>query len=152
MKLIIGAEHRQKEGWTHHDVQDLPGIDVVCDFWDLPEKVEAGSCSHIEMTHVLEHFPMNETAAVIHVLHTLLQPGGELYIEVPNFYWHAQQIMQDPSDRQIVEYAFGGQRNKWDFHFNGFTPHTLKEDLEEGGFTIKELVPASSIECRAVRK
>jgi predicted SAM-dependent methyltransferase len=147
MNLIVCAGTRLKEGWTSHDVQG--NVDIKCDFWDLPEHVKPESCDKIEFTHALEHFAMGDTLAVLHQLKTMLKEGGEIYIEVPNFYWHAEQIIQNPKNRQIVEYAFGGQLDKYDFHYNGFTPEILAEDLREVGFTVMSLQPNSSIECTA---
>lgn len=147
MKLVIGAEHRQKPGWVHHDVQDLPGIDIVCDYYELPNKVEAGTCEQIEITHVLEHFPISDIQKTLAVLYGLLADGGELYIEVPNLEWNARELVRNPLSRKNVEYIFGGQRNQWDFHYNGFTPQILIDDLIEAGFKLKELRPNSSIEA-----
>ena len=149
MKLIVGAGTRTLPGFTTHDVQALPGIDIVCEFKDLPKYVEPESCEEIHMTHVLEHFPMKDTINVLGTLYSLLAPKGKLYIEVPNFYWHAEEILKDPFNKQIVEYAFGGQLNEWDFHYNGFTPEILNEDLVDAGFTVLSLAPNSSIECWA---
>lgn len=149
MRLVLGAGTRQKDGWKHHDVQPLDGIDYVCDFWMIGAFVEDGSCEAIEMTHMLEHFPMKDVQRVLKKIWGLLQPGGELYIEVPNFEWHAKEIVADPLNRQIVEYAFGGQLNEWDFHYNGFTPDILAQDLVEAGFQVTDLQPNSSIECHA---
>lgn len=151
MKLIVGAGERTLPGFTTHDVQSLPGIDIVCDFWDLPEHVKKGSVTELHMTHVLEHFPMVKTATVLKLLNNLMKKGGKLYIEVPNFYWHALMILQNPRSRQIVEYAFGGQLNEWDFHYNGFTPEILFEDLTLAGFEITDIQPNSSIELWAVK-
>lgn len=147
MNLIVCAGTRLKKGWVTHDVQEFPNIDIVCEFYDLPKHVEPESCDKIEFTHALEHFPMSDSVAVLHTLYNLLKPGGELYIEVPNFYWHAEKIIENPWDRQIVEYAFGGQLNKWDFHYNGFTPEILAEDMREAGFDVLSLKPNSSIEA-----
>lgn len=152
MRLVIGAGERRVEGFTHHDVQDLPGIDICCDFWDLPKHVERESCDEIHMTHVLEHFPMKKTHEVLTTIRDMLKIGGKLYIEVPNFYWHAEQILINPFDKQIVEYAFGGQLNEWDFHYNGFTPDILALDLLEAGLAVTDLRPNSSIECWSERK
>jgi predicted SAM-dependent methyltransferase len=148
-KLIVGAGDRQKEGWTSHDVVALPGIQIVCEMMDLPNKVTPGEIEAIEATHVLEHFAMAKVPELFGMLYSLLKPGGEIYIEVPNFLWHAHQIIKNPYDRQIVEYAYGGQKDKWDYHMNGFTPQILKQDLEDVGFTVTELHNNSSIECRA---
>lgn len=129
----------------HHDIQNLPGIDVVCEFYDLPKHVE--QFDEIHMTHVLEHFPFKDVSKVLKLVKGLLAKDGRLYIEVPNFYWHALGILSNPLDRQMIEYAFGGQLNEWDFHYNGFTPEILHEDLTLAGFTVDELRPNSSIEC-----
>jgi hypothetical protein len=101
----------------------------------------------IHMTHVLEHFPMAKVQDVLLLVKSLLASTGRLYLEVPNFYWHALGILSNPRDRQMVEYAFGGQLNEWDFHYNGFTPEILRDDLEAAGFIVDELHPNSSIEC-----
>lgn len=151
-KLIVCAGERHKDGWLTHDVQPFDGTDIVCDFWELPKHVEAASITEMEFTHSLEHFPMAKTQDVLRLLHDLLIPGGELYIEVPNFYWHAEQILVNPMDRQIVEYAFGGQLNEWDFHYNGFTPWILTEDLQTAGFEIVDMQPNSSIEVQVKKK
>lgn len=147
MKLIVGANRRQVPGWVHHDVLDLPGIDVRCDFWDLPKHIEPASCEEIQMTHVLEHFPMKRTREALELVYGLLKDGGKFYIEVPNFTWHAEMILRNPRDRQIVEYAYGGQLDEFDFHYMGFTPEILEEDLIATLFSIESLEPNSTIEA-----
>lgn len=145
--LVIGAGERRVAGAIHHDVQKLPGIDIVCEFYDLPGYVKPETCDEIHMTHVLEHFPFDETGVVLKVINQLLVLGGKIYIEVPNFHWHAQEIIKNPMNRKVVEYAFGGQLNKWDFHYNGFTPEILVDDMLEAGFRLDDMKPNSSIEA-----
>lgn len=150
-KLVIGAGERRVDGALHHDVQPLEGIDIVCDFFDLREHVDVGQFDEIHMTHVLEHFPIAEIDSVLQIVHSLLKMGGRLYIEVPNFKWHAEMILKDPLDEQIIEYAYGGQLNEWDFHYIGFTPELLRKYLEFNDFKIDGLDPNSSIECWAIK-
>lgn len=145
MKLVVAAGDRRLDGFLHHDIQDLPGLDYVCEFYELPAKLE-GKMEEIHFTHALEHFPMNESVKVLETLKSMLQPGGKLYIEVPNLYWNAEELVRNPRSRQNVEYIFGGQLNKWDFHYNGYTPEILAEDLRKAGLTVLELKPNSSIE------
>ena len=113
--------------------------------------MKPSTCEEIHMTHVLEHFPIGQTQEVLLLIKKLLKKDGRLYIEVPNFYWHALKIIENPLNRQVVEYAFGGQHNKWDFHYNGFTPEILHEDLGLAGFIVENLNPVSSIECWAYK-
>jgi hypothetical protein len=146
MRLVIGAGDRRLLGFVHHDIQPLQGIDIVCDLFDLTHYVSAGSCQEIHMTHVLEHFPMADVLSVLEIVYSLLEKGGKLYLEVPNFEWQAQELIRNPLNRKIVEYAYGGQLNQWDFHYNGFTPDILAEDLVTADFRVDELRPNSSIE------
>lgn len=147
MRLILCAGTRHKPGWITHDVQG--DVDIKCDFWDVAEKFRSSTFTDIEFTHALEHFPMKDSVAVLHYIWELLKPNGSLYLEVPNFYWHAEQIISNPRNRQIIEYAYGGQLDEYDFHYNGYTPEILAEDLREAGFEIESLQPNSSIECIA---
>jgi hypothetical protein len=151
-KLIVCAGTRHKNGWLTHDVQAFEGTDIVCDFWELPQWVEPNSINEMEFTHALEHFPMDKSQDVLKLLYNLLAPNGELYIEVPNFYWHAEEIIINPSNRQIIEYAFGGQLNEWDYHYNGYTPDILIDDLQGVGFEVLDLAPNSSIEARVIKR
>lgn len=151
MKLVIGAGNRRLEGFKHHDVLPLKDLDYQCDFWDLPKHIEPASCEEIQMTHVLEHFPMKRTREALELVYGLLKDGGKFYIEVPNFTWHAEMILRNPRDRQIVEYAYGGQLDEFDFHYMGFTPEILEEDLIATLFSIVSLAPNSTIECEAVK-
>lgn len=151
MKLILCANTRQIPDYKHHDIQPLPGIDYVCDLLDILDHVEAGSCEEVQLTHALEHFPTKETQKVLGLLHTLLKDGGKLYIEVPNFEWHAKLLLEEGRDRDAVYYAFGGQLDEWDFHKTGFTPMILEEELTAAGFKNIEFKVNSSIIADAIK-
>jgi len=150
VKLIVCAGSRLKAGWVSHDVQGE--VDIVCDLFDLSQHVSPASCEAIEFTHALEHFPASQTNRVLQLIHSLLVKDGELYIEVPNLTWHAEEILKDPRNKQIVEYMYGGQTDDYDYHYIGFTPELLEEYLAKNGFQVSNLNPVSTIECRAVKR
>lgn len=150
MKLILCANDRQLNGYKHHDVQNLPGIDYVCDLFDIGKYVEDGSCEEVQFTHALEHFPTKETQTVLSLLSKLLKDGGKLYLEVPNFAWHAQ-ILKEGRERDAVYYAFGGQLNEWDFHKTGFTKGILEEELQLAGFKDIRIQDGSSLTAFATK-
>lgn len=150
MILVIGAGSRRVPGAVHHDIQKLPGIDIVCDIYDLPNRT-SDKYQEIHMTHVLEHFPMKDVQRVLKIVWSLLEGDGRIYIEVPNFEWHAKEILRDPGSRQIVKYAYGGQLNRWDFHYNGFTPDILISDLIDAGFRLDDIKPNTSIQLWATK-
>lgn len=146
MKLIISAGDRQTPGWTHHDVRPLSGIQIVCDIMDLETKLPPESCEKIQFTHALEHFPSKEVPKVLSIIRSLLIPGGELYLEVPNFAWHAQLISEGKHE-EAVYYSFGGQLDEYDFHKTGFTPELLTKRLGEAKFCQIQAVGGPSISC-----
>jgi predicted SAM-dependent methyltransferase len=148
MKLILCAGSRHIEGYKHHDVKALDGIDYACDLYDIGKHVENGSCDEVQMTHALEHFSTAETQKVLTLMKDLLKKGGTLYIEVPNFQWHAQLALGG-RDRDAIHYCFGGQEDEYDFHKTGFTPTLLTEELANAGFKVQRIDPASSISCWA---
>lgn len=144
MKLVLCAGTRRVEGFTHHDVQG--DQDILCDLFDIENHVKPGTCSEIHFTHALEHFPTKKIPHVLALVRSLLEPGGKLYIEVPNFRWHSD-LVRDGRDRDAVYYAFGGQEDEYDFHKTAFTPYILREDLDNAGFIDVEINDSSSIEC-----
>lgn len=144
----MGANNRQKEGWKSHDVKAYPGIDYVCDIWDIGKPVPEGTCEAIELTHVLEHFPRNKTQPLLLLIKSLLSPGGVLYLEVPNFAWHAELVSQGRAE-EAEYYCFGGQLDEWDFHYRGFTHTILEKELKEAGFQDIDIDGWTTLTCHA---
>lgn len=144
MKLVLCANTRQLEGYKHHDILPLPGIDYICELFDIGKLVSLESYEEIQFTHALEHFPRAETQDVLELIRSLLIPGGRLYLEVPNFAWHARLVMEG-RDKDAVYYAFGGQLDQWDFHKAGFTPMILEEQLQLAGFSHDEILNDSTM-------
>jgi predicted SAM-dependent methyltransferase len=142
MKLILCAGDRHVPGFTTHDIHG--NQDILCDLFDIGNHVEPESCEEIHFTHALEHFPTKMVPQVLDLIYGLLKPEGRLYIEVPNFAWHAQ-LINEGKDREAVYYAFGGQLDEWDFHKTAFTPKIIREELEDAGFRDIDVQPASSL-------
>lgn len=145
MKLVLCAGDRHVEGYMHHDVMAFPRTDFVCDLHDIGKKIANGTCERIEFTHALEHFPTKEIVPILKMIHGMLKKDGELYIEVPNFEWHARLLLEEGRDRDAVYYAFGGQENEYDFHKTAFTVKILQEDLESAGFQNIQVSNQSSL-------
>lgn len=145
MRLILCAGDRRIDGFKHHDIRPLNGLDYVCDLFDIVKQVKENSCDEIQFTHCLEHFPTKETQKVLGLLSSLLKTGGKLYIEVPNFLWHAKLALNEDRERDAIYYAFGGQLDEWDFHKTGFTPTILQEELEFAGFKDIRIENSSSL-------
>ena len=93
---------------------------------EVADSIAPGSFDLITLWHVLEHLwaPRRD----LRIVRSLLKPGGTLIVEVPNF--------DDPLRR-----LFG---RSWSYidvprHLLHFTPRTLRNFLEDAGFTIATL-------------
>jgi hypothetical protein len=144
-KLLLCAGNRRLEGFESHDVLPLEGLTYRCEFFDIPKTITK-KFSEVHFTHAIEHFPVKQTQIVLKVIRDLLEDGGKLYIEVPNFAWHAQ-LVSEGRDRDAVYYAFGGQLDEWDFHKAGFTISILFEELTLAGFRNISIRDGSSLQC-----
>jgi predicted SAM-dependent methyltransferase len=148
MKLILCAGERHVDGSVHHDVQG--DQDILCDLFEIEKHVKPGTVEELHFTHALEHFPTKDTPKVLDLLYGLLTPGGKVYIEVPNFAWHAS-LLTEKRDRDAIYYAFGGQLDEYDFHKTGFTETILREELEDAGFTNIEIKNGSTLDAWAIK-
>lgn len=141
-RLEIGAGNRRnpEKDWAYQDVKKLDGIDLVCDIKDLKKHLKDKTLEQINARHVLEHFGTQEVDGVLQIIYDLLQQDGKLFIEVPNFMYHAKLVFEN-RDEEAVIYAFGGQLDEYDFHKTGFTPKILQRKLEYIGFEIINIAP-----------
>lgn len=140
LKIDLGAGTStdgefQAAGYLLQDIQPLPGIGLVCNIEELDKYIREGQCNTIRLSHVLEHFPTAKIPILLKMFHALLEEGGELEVHVPNFRWHASLLLFD-QEKEAINYAFGGQKDEFDFHKTGFTPLILYNALVEAGFTV----------------
>ncbi len=149
-RILLCAGDRRIAGYKSHDVRPLDGLDYVCDFYDIPKTIDE-KFDEVQLTHALEHFPTKETQKVLGIMADLLESGGKIYLEVPNFAWHAQ-LVSEGKDRDAVYYCFGGQLDEYDFHKTGFTEFILTEELEKAGFEKIQVQNASSLSAWGYKK
>lgn len=138
------------DGYIYQDIESHKGIDLVCDLEELNKYIAKGQCKRIRASHCLEHFPTSHIPTILKMIHGLLEKDGELEIHCPNIKWHCALILED-RDEEAVNYAFGGQRDVYDFHKTGFTPTILIRRLTEAGFKIVDLQIEHSLHCLAVK-
>jgi predicted SAM-dependent methyltransferase len=123
IKLDLGAGEKSPDGFT--PLGNVNGTSI----FPLPHS--DGSVSVIRASHVLEHFPHGQIAAVLKDWVRALKPGGELRIAVPNFEWIAENyVAGQPINTQ--GYVMGGQVDAADFH---------KATFDKGYLTSNSLPP-----------
>ena len=87
----------------------------------------------IHASHVLEHFPHRQLAAVLLDWVKALKPGGVLKVAVPDFDRIVSWYQACRTDKDIQGYLMGGQTDADDFHKTVFNDATLRDWLTKAG-------------------
>jgi predicted SAM-dependent methyltransferase len=95
-KLNLGAGDRPLAGWVNCDLEAGPGIDIVGTASDLGAIADA-SFDVVRASHLLEHFYLNETTALLGEWMRVLRPGGTLMVCVPDFRGVVRDYLDNPS-------------------------------------------------------
>jgi SAM-dependent methyltransferase len=129
----IGAGYRPTEGYVHNDLKFDNHIEVVYDAEKVHEILET-KADIVRATHILEHFPFRNTVEILENWSSILKPGGQLYIEVPNVLGHANGVVSgETSEEDFGTFMYGEQDYPGNFHMAGFTPSILRKRLEQAG-------------------
>ena len=135
LRLNLGCGHIALEEYLNIDRRALPGVDIVAEVNELP--FEPGEVDEIFSAHLLEHFPQEQLCReLLPYYYSLLKEDGVFSAVVPD----AQAMIQEYtlgkySYDDMREVMYGAQDYDGDFHFNMFTPASMKSLLEEAGFT-----------------
>jgi SAM-dependent methyltransferase len=124
VKLNLGAGETALEGY---EARDGKKGDVL---YPLPDG--DNSVDEIRASHVLEHFPHGQVAAVLRDWVRALKPGGVLKIAVPDFKVVSEQYLAG-ADIDVQGYVMGGQTGARDFHGALFDREMLIEALHAVG-------------------
>lgn len=131
--LNLGSRNRAIPGFLNMDCDHHEGVDVVGDISDL-SRFESGSVPEIYASHCLEHFPHPQTAAVLKGWFRVLEPGGKLYVAVPDFERCVELYGSLGLCDWLNRLLMGDQEYKTAFHYSLFDEAKLTGMLKEAGF------------------
>lgn len=137
-RLHIGGKVR-KEGWEVFNIVPSNVVDHVGDARDL-SRFPDNTFVELYASHVLEHFDyMGEAVCVLKEWKRVLNPGGVIYVSVPNLYTlcslfvHLEALPFE--DRfMLMRIIYGGHMDSHDYHKTGYFPELLSKYLQEAGF------------------
>lgn len=147
ISLEIGAGCNPQPGYVHCDAYSDPAcpdaLDFVCDARTVP--LPDGSCDHILMFGVFEHFGILEIPEVVREIKRLLVSGGCFRFDVPDFDWFVERYMRPElrggrDEHWILKAIFGGQDGPGQFHKWGWSEKRLHAFLSGFNFEKVQMV------------
>jgi predicted SAM-dependent methyltransferase/uncharacterized coiled-coil protein SlyX len=142
IRLNLGSGHIPLPGYLNVDRRELPGVDIVADVDHLP--FEAGTVNEIFSAHVVEHFPQERMRRQLLPYWRDLLCQGSVFraITADASAMIAAAGQHSYKFDDFRELLFGSQDYDGDYHYNLFTPESMRGMLEEAGFRDIE-VPVS---------
>lgn len=148
IKLDLGAgpiPFRKRTGfedWKDSvtmDAHQYGDIDIVADIGErIP--LDDMSVSDIKCIEVIEHIPYAKTDKFISEIYRVLELGGRLQLQCPNFATCAKSFLTGGLSDEEAMYAYlciiGQQTNDLDIHRNIFTPDSLVEKFQRMHFSV----------------
>ena len=137
-KLKIGGK-AAVPGWEIFDVLPAPYVDHLGDAKDM-SRFQDSTFVAVYASHVLEHFDYKDAVAVVlKEWLRVLQPGGKLYVSVPDLDTLARLFLMKekfsvPDRYLIMRMIFGGHFDEYDYHYVGLNAEFLGSFLLETGF------------------
>jgi protein O-GlcNAc transferase len=135
-KLDIGGAER-RDGWTRVNIEAGENVDVVADIRDL-HMFENDSCAEIYCSHVLQCLPSGDVLDALQELHRILEPGGTLYLAVPDLdalaTLLADENVSEARKFEAMRALFGMQQHDNDFYKTGANFDFLVAYLGDIGF------------------
>jgi len=142
MKLHIGGIET-KEGWSILNIQKKEGVDFVGDISDLSQ-FENNSMEEIYASHVLEHVDQQNIEKTLKGIYRILQEGGKFYVSVPDLDVLCRIFINKDAPTKakfhVMRMIFGGQTDKFDYHYFGWNYEFMNNYLTEAGFKKTEKV------------
>ena len=142
MKLHLACGEMRLPGFTHVDIRPDVHPDVVSNISSMP-MFKDDSADVIYLCHGLEHFTLEEVPVVLREWHRILEPGGLLYLAMPDFGAMASEYVFGMLSLKLIRMALmGGQEYPENIHYSVWDQTTLYETLYEAGFTDARLYDA----------
>lgn len=143
MNIEFGCgETPTKSGYKTCDIRKLPGVDYVCNVWDIDKHVEENSVDNIFSRHLFEHLTFPQGEYTLDVWKKILKPGGVCEMMLPNMAFHLDQWINKRNNPKEFSHCMAGlwgwQRglfdDVWDVHKSGYDKQSLQALVMKKGF------------------
>ena len=143
LKLNLGCGFDIRPGLMNVDINDFHKPDLVSDItWLKP--VADRSAGFVLAQDVLEHIRRDQCMTALHEWNRVMMDGALLVIRAPDVLALADMLRapersSPEAQAFVLHQLFGAQGYEGDFHFNGFTDITIRDNLAQSGFEIVSL-------------
>lgn len=137
-KLHIGGKQRS-EGWEVLDALPAPHVNHVCNANNL-SMFSDNTFAEIYASHVVEHLDYkDELLESLVEWKRALQPGGKLYVSVPDLDVLSGMILDKKKFSVeerffVMRMMFGGHVDQYDYHVTGLNEDFLGMFLNSAGY------------------
>jgi predicted SAM-dependent methyltransferase len=137
-RLHIGGK-TPSESWEILNAIPAPYVDHVCNANNL-SRFPDDTFVEIYASHIVEHLDYkDELLATLKEWNRVLEPGGKLYISVPDMDTLAKLFIEKnklSGDERffVMRMIFGGHVDKYDYHVVGLNDEFLAGYLNAAGF------------------
>jgi glycosyltransferase involved in cell wall biosynthesis/predicted SAM-dependent methyltransferase len=135
MNLHLGCGEIDFPGFVNIDARKYDHVHHVSLVDSLPF-IDDSTADLVYASHCLEHFPHGKIEAVLREWHRVLKPCGIIRLSVPDFDSILKIYLDNDRDMSlIVPPLYGGQDYEYNYHYVAFNHNSLKQILENVGFT-----------------
>ncbi|CAB4925451.1 unannotated protein [freshwater metagenome] len=143
MKLEIGCGQRPTPGYIHNDLNNFPGVELVCSPWEVT--LESNTLEEVLALGVIEHLTYDQVEKTFNNIFRMLKPGGVFLFDVPDIPIWCQYVVDYFAGKEtpfeidhIFATLYGWQRWPGDEHKSGWYKEKLEKYLVASGFTTWE--------------
>lgn len=140
-RLHIGGKQAHPE-WEIFDALEREVVDHVGDAADL-SRFAAGTFNSLYASHVLEHFPyLRQLGPTLKEWARVLKDDGQMLISVPDMDILCRMFLDKDNlsadeRHHVMRIMFGGQSNRYDFHYAGLNMEILADYASQAGLKVK---------------
>ena len=139
MDIEFGCgDNPKKSNYKTCDIRDIPGVDFVCNAWEIDTLVKHNSVDNVFSRHMFEHLTFIQGRKTLKSWFNILKPGGICEMILPNIDYHVNQWVNNIALDRAKSGFWGHQREGdtevWDVHKSGYNFATLSELLIEERF------------------
>lgn len=169
VKLEFGCGPSLTSGFEGCDIRWFPGVQYICNAWEITTYVKPGVVEEIYSRHFLEHLTFPQAELTIKAWIMLLRSTGVLRVCVPDIDYHIEQFQSSdgnmPSETNpswtLHQHALAGfwgwqregEKSLWDVHKSGYNYAMLRSKLMQHGYIEVERIPDKpwNLHVRAIK-